>query len=219
MIASTVALTATALAGCSEGSPDGSDDADGGTSEPTDDGSDATTDEPPEDAGETTERETETTDDGADTTSDDADTTTDEGSGDPDPDGAVTHLETVYEAWAALDADAFLATLHATNNHPEEEVRGGANNIDFGGELVSLDAEVLEENLDEDAISTFFETGPNLDEGDVSTFTGVRNLLVRVDPTVEGEASNGAQTDFKNFLETEKRHFLAVEDGEWRFVL
>lgn len=132
---------------------------------------------------------------------------------------AVAHLETVYGAWVELDADAFLATLHSTNNHPEGEVRSSASDIDFEGELVALGAEVLDENLGADAIEDFFESGPNVTESDVSTFTDVRNLTVSVDPTVDGETATEPQEQIKAFFETEKRHFLAVEDDEWRFVL
>lgn len=143
----------------------------------------------------------------------------DDTSGETTPETALTHLETVYEAWVQLDADAFLATLHSTNNHPESEVRSSADRIGFEGELVALNAEVLNENLGEDEISTFFETGPNVGEEDVSTFTGVQNLTARVEPEVDGETTNETQENIKAFFETGKRHFLAVEDGQWRFVL
>jgi hypothetical protein len=132
---------------------------------------------------------------------------------------ASDHLRTVYEAWVKLDADAFLATLHSTNNHPEEEVRSSAEDINFEGSLVELDAEIVTDTPDADAISQLFETGPNLSEDDVSTFTDVQAVIASVNPTVDGETTNDAQEGFKSFLETEKRHLLAVENGEWRFVL
>lgn len=157
----------------------------------------------------------------SDSSTDTNDTETDT-DGSPDvlsSDSAVTHLETTYEAWVTMNADAFLATLHSTNNHPEEEVRSSASDIDFEGELVALNAEVLDENLDSDAISTFFESGPNLSDQDVSTFTDVRNLTIKVNPTVDGETTTEGQENIKTFFETEKSHFLAVENEEWRFVL
>lgn len=139
--------------------------------------------------------------------------------GTPSSTSAKDHLRSVYEAWVKLDADAFLATLHSTNNHPEKEVRSGAEDLDFEGRLVDLNAEIVTENPDSDAVSQLFETGPHLSEDDVSTFTDVQTVIARVDPTVGGEPTNDAQANFKSFLETEKRHLLAVEDGEWRFVL
>ena len=132
---------------------------------------------------------------------------------------ASDHLRTVYEAWVKLDADAFLATLHSTNNHPEEEVRSSAEDINFEGSLVELDAEIVTDTPDADALSQLFETGPNLSEDDVSTFTDVQAVIASVNPTVDGETTNDAQEGFRSFLETEKRHLLAVENGEWRFVL
>lgn len=143
----------------------------------------------------------------------------DAGAGETNPETAIAHLETVYEAWVQLDADAFLATLHSTNNHPESEVRESASRIGFEGELVALNADVLDQNLGADEIASFFETGPNIGEEDVSTFTEVQNLMARVNPEVDGETANETQENIKAFFETEKRHFLAVEDGEWRFVL
>ena len=146
------------------------------------------------------------------------DTPTDSG-GTPSSASAIDHLRTVYEAWVKLDADAFLATLHSTNNHPEEEVRGGAENLDFEGTLVELNAEIVNETPDADAISQLFETGPNLSEDDVSTFTDVQAVIASVNLTVDGETTNDAQANFKSSLEAEKRHLLAIENGEWRFVL
>lgn len=139
--------------------------------------------------------------------------------GTPSLASAPNHLRTVYEAWVKIDADAFLATLHSTNNHPEEEVRSSAEDLDFEGTLVELNAEIVNDTPDADAISQLFETGQNLSEDDVSTFTDIQAVVARVDPTVDGETTNDAQEGFKSFLETEKRHFLAVENGAWRFVL
>jgi len=140
-------------------------------------------------------------------------------SGTPSSASANDHLRTVYEAWVKLDADAFLATLHSTNNHPEDEVRSSTEDLDFEGTLVELNAEIVNDTPDADAISQLFETGPNLSEDDVSTFTDVQTVIASVAPTVDGETTNDAQANFKSFLETEKRHMLAVEDEEWRFVL
>lgn len=132
---------------------------------------------------------------------------------------AVDHRRTVYEAWVTLDADAFLATLYSTNNHPEEEVRNGAENIGFKPTLVELNAEVVNENPDSDTISELFETGPSLSEDDVSKLTDAQMVIANVNPTVDGKTRTDVQANFKSFLQTEKRHGLGVEDGGWRFGL
>ncbi|MFB6202715.1 MAG: hypothetical protein ABEI98_11990 [Halorhabdus sp.] len=128
----------------------------------------------------------------------------------------LSTLENVYAAWASLDADAFLALLYSTNNHPEEQVRTGAKKIDFNGQLVDYEA-TINGSPNEKELTNFFET-TGITEEEQSVFNGVKKVLVQWDPVVEGKATTDQAKSFKEFLNMQKTHMLAVNDDKWRFV-
>ena len=206
LLATTAALTTTALAGCSSIFGDNSEDPDTDTptnettEEPTDTPTETPTDTPTDEpTDEPTETETPTAD---------------------VPEDAIALLESSYEAWAQTDPDAFLETVHSTSVYPEDEVRGSVP--DFDGELASIEVTPADENnwqnLSADFLEGIFADDPHFEDGDFEMLAEADNLFLTVDATVEGEAETDRAQNFKDFLNSPSDHFLAVEDGEWKLV-
>jgi|AntDeeMetagen681_2_1112603.scaffolds.fasta_scaffold05605_2 hypothetical protein len=126
-------------------------------------------------------------------------------------------MANIYTAWATSDENMFLAECHSTNDYPEDDFRGSTP--DFNGELTTFTMEVLETGLSAETLGNWFEAAKFLGDDDVSTFTDVETARVRVTPTIEGETENEREENYKNYINSEKTHIIAVEDNHWQFVL
>lgn len=121
-------------------------------------------------------------------------------------DSPVAAVEAWHEAITEQDLDAVDRILHSQSpNRPVEGSEDAGGNIS----VETVDVEVVEENLDESGVEAEL-SGIDVDSETISTFAEAENAVVDGQITLSlGEES---QTQ-------EVRHFLAVEDGDWRLVV
>jgi hypothetical protein len=125
---------------------------------------------------------------------------------DLDLDSPVATVEAWHEAITERNLDAVDRILHSQSpNRPVEGPQNGGGSIS----VETVDVEVVEENLDEDGVEAeLSETG--VDGETISTFAAAENAVVEGQITLSlGEESQTQQV----------RHFLAVEDEDWKLVV
>jgi hypothetical protein len=121
-------------------------------------------------------------------------------------DSPVAAVEAWHEAITEQDLDAVDQILHSQSPlRPVEEPPDSGGNIS----VETVDVEVIEENLDESGVEAEL-SGTNVDSDSISTFASAENAVVEGQITLSlGEESQTQQV----------RHFLAIEDGNWKLVV
>ncbi|MEF8821230.1 MAG: hypothetical protein V5A52_03055 [Halovenus sp.] len=121
-------------------------------------------------------------------------------------DSPVEAVEAWHEAITEQDLDAVDTILHSQSPiRPVEEPQETEGNISVD----SVDVDVVEESLDQSGVETEL-SGIDVDSDTISTFAEAENAVVEGQITLSlGEESQEQQV----------RHFLAIEDGDWRLVV
>ena len=121
-------------------------------------------------------------------------------------DSPVATVEAWHEAITEQDLDAVDRILHSQSpNRPVEGPQGAGSNIS----VETIDVEVVAENLDESGVEAEL-SGTGIDSATVSTFAAAENAVVEGQITLSlGEDSQTQQV----------RHFLAVENDDWKLVV